>query len=63
MNADEITEHAVKWYQNKVRKALTEHADFEMAVGKAVDYSIPKDQAAFEEGDTLCKMMGPEIEW
>jgi hypothetical protein len=57
------TEHAVKWYQDKVRERLTQHADMEMREGKAVDFSIPKEQCAFEEADPLCKMMGPETEW
>ena len=53
----------MKWYQDKVRETLTQHAETEMREGKAVDYSIPKEQAAFEEADAVCKMMGPEIEW
>ena len=46
-----------------MRKTLTEHMEMEMKEGKAVDYSIPKEQGAFEEAEPLCKMMGPEIEW
>jgi hypothetical protein len=42
---------------------VTGHAELEMSEGKAVDYSIPKDQAAFEEADALYKMINPEIEW
>jgi hypothetical protein len=56
-------EHAVKWYQEKVRKSLTEHAELEIKEGKAFDYSIPAKQKEFEDGDPVCKMMGPEIEW
>lgn len=54
-----MTEHAVKWYQDKVRETLTQHAEMEIREGKAVDFSIPKEQAAFEEADPVCKMMGP----
>jgi hypothetical protein len=61
--ADGKAEHAVKWYQDKVRETLTQHAEMEMREGKAVDYSIPKEQAAFEEAGPVCKIMGPEIEW
>ena len=53
----------MKWYQGKVRETLMEHAKMEKREGKAVDYSVPKDQVAFEEADPLCKLMGPEIEW
>jgi hypothetical protein len=53
----------VKWYQDKVRKTLEEHLELELKGKKVVDYSIPNDQAAFEEEDKICKMMGPEIEW
>ena len=58
-----MEEHAVKWYQDKVRKTLTSHAELEMKEGKAIDYSIPKAQKEFEYADPVCKMMGPEIEW
>jgi len=58
-----VQEHAVKWYQDKVRTALTQHAEMEIKEGKAVDYSIPKEQGRFDQEDALCKMMGPEIEW
>ena len=56
-------EHAVKWYQDKVRETLTEHAELETKEGRAIDYSIRKEQAAFEAADPLCQMMGPEIQW
>jgi hypothetical protein len=61
--ADERIEHAVIWYQNKVRKTLEEHLELELKEKRVVDYSIPRDQAAFEEEDKICKLMGPEIEW
>jgi hypothetical protein len=35
----------------------------EIKEGKAVDYSIPKEQGKFDGEDALCKLMGPEIEW
>jgi hypothetical protein len=53
----------VKWYQDKARKTLEEYLELELKGKKVVDYSIPNDQAAFEEEDKICKMMGPEIEW
>jgi hypothetical protein len=56
-------EHAVKWYQDKVRKVLTEHAALEAKEGKNIDYSIPKAQSDYEEKDELCKMLGSEFEW
>lgn len=56
-------EHAVKWYQDKVRDALLAHKEMEISEGKAVDHSIPKEQGAFDEGDALCRMIGPELEW
>jgi len=34
-----------------------------MSEGKAIDYSIPEKQKAFEDKDPVCMMMGPEIEW
>jgi len=58
-----VQEHAVKWYQDKVKQTLEEHAKLEMDSGKAVDYSIPKGQAEFGDADPVCKMIGPEIEW
>jgi hypothetical protein len=49
----------VKWHQDKVRKTLKEPVEMEMKEGGgAFDYSIPKEQAAFEEADSLCNMMG-----
>ena len=30
---------------------------------RVVDYSIPRDHAAFEDEDKVCKMLGPEFEW
>ena len=61
--ANNIAEHAVKWYQDKVRESLLEHAGLELELGKAVDYSIPAEQAAYDESDPVCKIVGPEIEW
>jgi phenylpropionate dioxygenase-like ring-hydroxylating dioxygenase large terminal subunit len=58
-----VQEHAVKWYQDKVRKTLVEHAEMEQKEGRPVDYSIPAEQRQFEEEDALCKMMGPEVDW
>lgn len=58
-----VQEHAVKWYQDKVRKALTEHAEMEKELGKAVDYSVPAKQREYDESDPVCKLVGPEIEW
>jgi hypothetical protein len=58
-----VAEYAVKWYQDRVRETLTDHAKIEKKEGKAIDHSVPKDQAAFEEADPLCKMMVPEIAW
>lgn len=56
-------EHAVKWYQDKVRKSLTEHQEMEAREGKVVDYSIPEKQKKFNEEDAVCQLLGPEIEW
>jgi hypothetical protein len=53
----------VKWYQDKVRKALVEHAVLEAKEGKNIDHSIPKEQAEYGEEDELCKLLGPEFEW
>jgi hypothetical protein len=56
-------EHAVKWYQEKVRKVLVEHAALEAKEGKNIDFSIPVAQSEYVEKDELCKMLGPEFEW
>lgn len=53
----------MKWYQDKVRKVLTEHAALEAKEGKNIDHSIPRAQSEYEEEDELCKMLGPEFEW
>jgi hypothetical protein len=53
----------VKWYQDKVRKVLVEHAALEAKEGKSIDFSIPKTQSGYEEADELCKMLGSEYEW
>lgn len=58
-----VEEHAVKWYQDKVRKTLLEHAEIEQKNGRAVNYSIPEKQREYEEEDALCKIMGPEVGW
>lgn len=57
------TEHAVKWYQDKVRKTWLEHKEMEIKEGKIINYATLVEQAAFEDGDALCKLMGPEFEW
>jgi hypothetical protein len=46
-----------------VRSSLTEHLEMEARKGKVIDYSIPEKQKAFEDADSVCKMLGPEIEW
>lgn len=56
-------EHAVKWYQDKVKDILSRHAELEQREGKNIDYAIPQAQSTYEEGDTLCKIMGPEYEF
>jgi hypothetical protein len=61
--ANGLAEHAVKWYQDKVRKSLSEHAELEKKLEKNVDYSIPAQQAEHDESDPICKMMGPEMDW
>lgn len=48
------------WYHNKLKKTMEEHLELELNEKRAVDYSIPKDQA---EEDKVCKMLGPEMEW
>lgn len=53
----------MKWYQDKVRKTLTEHVALEKELGKTVDYSIPAKQAEFDASDPVCQMLGPEVEW
>lgn len=58
-----MTEHAVKWYLDKVRDILVQHAEREKAGGKNIDYAIPKAQADAVEQDALCKLVGPEHEW
>ena len=61
--ADLWVEHAVKWYQDKIRKVLIDHAALETKEGKNIDYSIPEEQSEYQETDDLCKMLGPEFEW
>jgi hypothetical protein len=56
-------EHAVKWYLDKVRAILVEHAESEKAAGKNIDFAIPKAQAEAAEQDELCKLVGPETDW
>ncbi|KAG4439938.1 hypothetical protein IFR05_004564 [Cadophora sp. M221] len=58
-----VQEHAIKWYQDKVRKTLLEHKEMEIKEGKIINYATPVEQGAFEDGDALCKLMGPEFEW
>ncbi|KAI9726691.1 MAG: hypothetical protein M1834_008956 [Cirrosporium novae-zelandiae] len=58
-----VQEHAVKWYQDKVRTSLLEHIQLENKLGKNFDYSIPHDQREYDESDPICKHMGPEYEW
>jgi hypothetical protein len=58
-----VQEHAVKWYQDKVRKSLVEHAELEEKEGRSIDYSIPLKQREYADSDALCKLMGPEVEW
>jgi hypothetical protein len=50
-----VQEHAVKWYQDKVRKSLVEHAELEQKEGRSIDYSIPVKQWEYEDNDALCK--------
>lgn len=56
-------EHAVAWYQKKVKDILTRHAEMEAKEGKNIDYSVPEAQSSYEEGDALCRMLGPEYEF
>jgi len=58
-----VQEHAIKWYQDKVRKSLEEHAQLEKELKMKVDFSIPQEQAAYEESDPVCKLIGPEVDW
>ncbi|KAH9219250.1 hypothetical protein DL95DRAFT_405170 [Leptodontidium sp. 2 PMI_412] len=48
-----VQEHAVKWYQDKVRKTWLEHKEMEIKEGKIINYATLVEQAAFEEGDAL----------
>lgn len=57
-----VQEHAVKWYQDKVREMLHRHAEMEKQTGKNIDYSVPESQRDTEESDPLCKILGPEHE-
>lgn len=57
-----VQEHAVKWYQDKVREMLQQHAEMESQEGKNIDYSQPLSQSAIAEDDPLCKLLGPEHE-
>jgi len=58
-----VEEHAVKWYQDKVKEAVVKHAQMEKDEGRDIDYAIPKAQSEYEEGDALCKLVGPEFDW
>lgn len=56
-------EHAVKWYQTKVKQIVTDHAKLEAEEGRNIDYSIPQAQSDYGQNDDLCKLIGPEYEW
>lgn len=58
-----VQEHAVKWYQDKVKAAVTGHARLEAEMGEKIDYSIPLAQGQYNADDELCKLIGPELEW
>ncbi|KKY13642.1 putative iron-sulfur cluster-binding rieske family domain protein [Phaeomoniella chlamydospora] len=58
-----VEEHAVKWYQDKVRGTLIKHTEMERQEGKIVDYAIPEQQRNADQDDELCRLMGPEFEW
>ena len=53
----------MKWYQDKVKKAVTEHAQLEAKEGRNIDYALPQAQAKYDQNDELCKIIGPEYEW
>lgn len=53
----------MKWYQDKLRKSVTDHAELEAKEGRNIDYSIPEAQGSYEGNDKLCKIIGPEYEW
>ena len=57
------TEHAVKWYLDKVKDILVGHAESEKAKGRNIDFAIPKVQSDAAEQDELCRLVGPEYEW
>jgi hypothetical protein len=56
-------EHAVKWYQDKVREVLVKHAELEEREGKNVDFAVPREQRQFVEEDRVCKLLGNEFDW
>ena len=58
-----VEEHAVKWYLDKVRHILVQHAELEKREGKNIDYAIPQKQSQGVESDELCRLIGPEYEW
>ena len=58
-----MVEHAVKWYQEKVKKSVTEHARLEAKEGRNIDHSVPQEQGIHDQNDELCKIIGPEYEW
>ncbi|RDW75929.1 hypothetical protein BP5796_06750 [Coleophoma crateriformis] len=58
-----LQEHAVKWYQDKLRASLVEHKQLENDTGGALDYSLPNAEKEWEDKDPLCKLMGSELEW
>ncbi len=57
------TEHAVKWYQDKVRTLVTDYTKLEAKEDRNIDFSIPQAQSDYNLGDELCKLIGPELEW
>jgi hypothetical protein len=58
-----VEEHAVKWYQDKVRDVLVQYAELEKREGWNADYAIPREQREYEEGDRLCGLLGKEFDW
>jgi hypothetical protein len=40
-----------------------DHAKLEAKEGRNIDYSIPQVQSDYNQGDELCKLIGPELEW
>lgn len=53
----------MKWYQDKIKTSVTDHAKLEAKEGRNIDYSIPQAQGNYDRSDELGKLIGPEYEW